>query len=211
MTAAQIEEYFDLLTDKVGSPYFTQSEKSNFLNRAQIEYVNRTIPSNEGGIVNLEMNQDVMGNVYTLIYETASLTSNSSGEILKTAVQSALNAASSATEPFMKIMNVSYSGYPVKYTPHNDWYAVENNSFKAGTSTSPKYRQLANKFIFSPINTSTPIKFTLLKYPKDINLATLVTSELPDQTHKTIVEIGVELASISMRDTELTQANQIQQ
>lgn len=167
-----------------------------------------TLPSNEDGIVNIEMSSPVLANVYTLIYETAALNPNASGEITKANVQTALNTQSSSTEAFMYVMNVSYNGYPCKFTRHNDWYEIENNSFKRGSTTTPRYRQLATKFVITPANTSASVKFTLLKYPKAVNLATAVTSELPDQTHKTIVELAVQLASTAIRDTELAQLNQ---
>jgi hypothetical protein len=207
MTAADLEAYFDLLTDKTGSPYFIQSEKSRFLNQAQIKYVNATIPSNEEGVVNVEMTSGVLSNIYTLVFETGNLNPNSSGEILKTAIQTALNTASGSTEPFMYVMDIAYNGFPCRFTRHNDWYEIENNSYKRGSTREPRYKQLATKFQVSPASASANVKFTLIKYPKNINLASSITSELPDQTHKTLVEIAVELAGIAMRDEAITQIN----
>jgi hypothetical protein len=206
MNTVEIESYFDLLTDKVGVPYFLQTEKSTFLNQAQLKYVMDTIPSNEGGVVNLEMGSPVLGNVSTLIFETAALTPTS-GEITKTSVQSALDTASGSTEPVLYILNVSFDGYPCKFTRHNDWYAVQNNTFTVGTTVAPRYRQLGTKFIFAPSNSSASVKFTILKYPKAINLTTSVTCELPSQTHKRIVELAVDLAGTAMRDETLKATN----
>jgi hypothetical protein len=36
MTVTELHEYFDLLTDKIGSAYFLDSEKDTFLNRASL-------------------------------------------------------------------------------------------------------------------------------------------------------------------------------
>jgi hypothetical protein len=206
MSASELEAYFDLLTDKVGSSYFLQSEKSSFLTQAQLRYVMDTIPSNEGGVANLEMSSPVLGNVSTLIFETGALTP-SSGEITKTSVQTALNTASGSTEPIMYVMNVSFDGYPCKFTRHNDWYALQNNTFTVGSASAPRYRQLGTKFGFAPSNSSSSVKFTILKHPKAVDLATSVTSELPPHTHKRIVELAVDLAATSMRDDSLTQLN----
>ncbi len=207
MTSVELESYFDLLTDKIGSPYFTQSEKTKFLNQAQIQYVNDTLPSNQDGVVNIEVSSPVINNIRTLIYETGNLNPNSSGQILVTAIQSALNTASSSTEPLMYTMAVSYNGYPCRWTRHNDWYEIENNYYKRGSSTSPRYKIFSGNFTVSPATISANVKFTLLKYPKDINLGMSVTSELPSQTHKTLVETAVTIASVAMRDMELKQMN----
>lgn len=206
MSSAELEAYFDLLIDKVGTAYFLQSEKSVFLTQAQLKYVMDTIPSNEGGVVNLEMTAPVLGNVSTLIFETSALTPTS-GEITKTAVQTALNTASGSTEPMLYILNVSFDGYPCKFTRHNDWYAVSSNTFTAGSATAPRYRQLGTKFTFAPSNSSSSVKFTLLKHPKAVNLGGSVTSELPAHTHKRIVELAVDLAATSIRDEQLKATN----
>jgi len=209
MTAAQMNDYFDLLIDKTGTAYFLDSEIDSFLNNAQTEYIKSVLPSNEGGVVNIEADQIVSNNLFTLMYETAGLTP-SSGEITKAAVNTALNTASSGVEPFLYVLNVNWtkSGttYPVKFTRHNDWYAMERNSFKQGVAARPKYKQLATKFVFSPVDDTASIKFTLLKQPVAI-VNPGVNCELPEHTHKRIVEIAVDQATKSLRDMELAQLN----
>jgi len=172
MLISEMHSYFDVLIDKQGGAYFDDTDRDRFINMAQIQYVKGLLPSNEGGIVNLEHDHINFNNIQTLVFQTAGLTANSSGEITSTAVQSALDTASSSTEPFMYIMNVSWtkSGatYPVKFTRHNDFYEQELNSFKQAKATRPKYRHLASKFIFAPVDTAASVKFTLLKYPKAV-------------------------------------------
>jgi len=208
MTLAQQHEYFNLLIDKQGAPYFDDTDRDRFINMAQLQYVKELLPSNEGGIVNLEFDHINFENIQTLVYQTAGLSANASGEILKTAVQTALDTASSDTSPFMYVMNVSWtksgSTYPVKFTRHNDWYEIELNSFKQGKATRPRYRHLSNKFVFSPIDTGASVKFTLLKQPKDVETG-VTDCELPSHTHKAITELAVDLAVLSIRDGELSQ------
>lgn len=208
MTAAEQHAFFDLLIDKQGGAYFDDTDRDRFINMAQIQYVKGLLPSNEGGVVNIEFDHVNFNNISTLVYQTAGLNTNSSGEITTSSVQSALNTASGSTEAWMYVMNVSWtkSGatYPVKYTKHNDFYEVELNSFKQGKSTRPRYRHLGTKFVFSPVDTSASIKFTLLKYPKDVELG-VSNCELPSHTHKAITELAVDLAILSLRDTELSQ------
>lgn len=210
MSAQEMNDYFDLLIDKVGTAYFIDSEIDSFLNNAQIEYIKSLLPSNEGGVVNIEADQIVSNNLFTLFYETAGLTPNGSGEITKANINAALNTASGDSEPFLYVLNINWtkSGqtYPVKFTRHNDWYAMERNSFKQGVAARPRYKALATKFIFSPIDTGASVKFTLLKHPVDITTPG-TDCELPEHTHKKIVEIAVDIATAALRDAELKQLN----
>lgn len=206
--------YFDLLIDKTGTAYFLDSEIDSFLNNAQTEYIKSVLPSNEGGVVNVELDQIISNNIDTLIFETAGLTPSVSGEITRAAVNSALNTASGDSEPFIYVLNVNWTKtgqtYPVKFVRHNDWYAVERNVFKQGAAAKPTYKVLASKFVFSPIDAAASVKFTLLKNPVDIaNPGT--NCQLPEHTHKKIVEMAVELAIGSLRDIELAQIKQITQ
>ena len=43
MTAAELSSRFDLICDKVGSPYFTDAEKNNFFNTAQLSIVDEVL------------------------------------------------------------------------------------------------------------------------------------------------------------------------
>lgn len=210
MTVTELHEYFDLLTDKIGSAYFLESEKDTFLNRASLEFVKKTLPSSEGGIINIEFDQIVYSNIYTLVYETAGLTP-SQGKVTKAQVQTALNTQSGSTDPFIYVMNVSWTKggviQPVMYVRQNEWYACEQNTFKKGKATRPNYKQDATGFTFSPVDPTASIKFTLLKMPRTISLSGDITSDLPESTHKTIVEMAVELASVGLRDQELQGLN----
>ncbi len=181
---------------------------------ANLEYIKRLMPSNEGGVVNIEQTQLVFNNVHPLIYEVGGMAMNASGVITAAAVQAKLDAASSSTEPIMYIMNVSASTggnmYPVKYTRHNDWYEFERNTLKRGDTENPRYRYNKVNFTFSPIDPLSAISMSLLKTPKDIDLGGGVTSELPAHTHKTVVELAVELASVAIREGDFTQLNAVQ-
>lgn len=176
-----------------------------------MEYVKKMMPSSEGGIINIEYDQQVYSNIYTLVFETAGLTPSSVGKITKSQVQTALNTQSGSTEPFMYVMNISWTKggvtYPVFYVRQNEWYAFEQNTFKKGKASRPNYKMDATGFTFTPIDVTSSIRFTLLKQPRAINLATDVTSDLPEGTHKTLVELAVELASVGIRDQELQGLN----
>lgn len=206
MTSTQMHSYFDLLLDKQGAPYFSADNKDLFINMAQVEYIKQLLPSNEGGVVNFEFDHIQTSNMVTLMYEVTSTAMSATGEILKSAVQSALDSASSSTEPFMFVANVSVGGYPAKYTTHNDWYEFSKNIFKVSSTTQPRFKELGTKFVFSPVAQSSTVKFTLIKEPKDIELG-VTDSELPPHTHKAVVELALDLATVSIRDVELKQLN----
>lgn len=211
MTITQMHEYFDLLLDKSGSPYFEDSEKDLFINMAQIEYVKQLMPSNEGGVVNVELDQVVYNNVYPLVYDITGLTMTASAAILTTTIQTALDTASSSTEKILYILNVSWtkSGttLPVKFTRQNDWFEFERNSFKQGSATQPRYKYNKTNLTFSPLDQSATIALSLLKSPKNVSLSGVVNSEFPDHTHKKIVEMALDLATVPLRDGDLSQLN----
>lgn len=212
MTILEAHTYFDLLLDKYSSPYFSDNEKDNFITQACIEYVKTELPSSENPGINFDIDQINYHNIFTLVFNTGSTNMNSSGDVTLTAIQTLLNTASSSTEPLIAILNASWvktgSTYPIKYTRQNNWFAYLNNSFKVGTSSNPRYRYNKSTMNFYPIDTSAAISFTLMKQPKTTNLSGGVTIELPPHTHKSIVEIAVDLAAEAVRDIELAQLNQ---
>lgn len=212
MTISEMHTYFDLLLDKTGDPYFTASEKDSFISQAALEYVKRMLPSNEGGVVNFEFDQIIFSNIDTLVFETSGLSPTSLGRISRSSIQTALNTASGSTDPFIFVLNVSWTKgsntYPVKYARQNEWYAFEQNIFKQGKANKPIYKQDSINFTFSPIDTTASVKFTLLKQPKTVSLSGPVNCDLPVSTHKSVVELAVQLAASATRDTELFQMNQ---
>lgn len=213
MTTVEMMTWFDILQDKYGSPYFTDSEKLLFLNRAQWEYVNATIPSNEGGIVDVEVTENILKNVSTLLFELTPLTQNSSGIITNANINSTLQTVSSdISAEFVKIMRIKVvkngRTYPAKFARHNDIDAFHNNYFKKPTYNTPKYTLQNGGFQFNPTDTVASIYFTVLKRPKDMTL--VVNSELPQITHNEIVALGLQFAGVASRDEILQQMNNLQ-
>lgn len=211
MTIAENHAYFDLLLDKTGSSYFTDAEKDSFLTQASIEFVKRHLPSAENQGLNFDIDQINYNNIYTLIYSTGSTSMSTSGVVTVAAMQALLNTASGSTEPFMGIGAVSWTKssitYPVKYTKQNNWFSYLRNSFKAG-ATNPRYRFDKTNITFYPIDTTATISFVLLKQPKATSLSGGVTIELPEHTHKSIVELAASLAATSLRDGEMKSLNE---
>jgi hypothetical protein len=210
MTISQAHAYFDVLIDKYGGTYFTDSEKDSFITQACLAYTKQQLPSAENEGINFDIDQINYNNIYTLVFNTGTTSMNSSGDVTIAAIQTLLNTASSSTEPLMGILNASWtkSGvtYPLKYTKQNNWFVYINNTFKSG-ATQPRYRYNKISMNFYPVDTTATIGFTLLKQPKTTNLAGGVAIELPEHTHKSIVEMAVDLAGTATRDGELVQLN----
>ena len=206
MSVQECHDYFDLLCDKIESPYFAPEERDILISQACIEYVKGLFPSNEGGVVNVELDQTTYSNIHSLVYGINVAYTNN---VALSTVQTALNTASGSTEPWMYILNVSLASggvtYPVKYSKQNNHFANERNYFKKGSVEQPTYRFESQYFRFSPsqILSGTPLGFTLIKQPKAVSLDDGVDIELPDHCHKTIVEMAVDLAATSLREPEL--------
>ncbi len=206
-----MHEYFDLLTDKVGDPYFLEAEKDAFLTNASLQFTRDYLLPRTQGVSNFEFDQLSYSNVDTLVFETAQIAIPGNGKITNTSIQTALNTASGSTEPLMYIVNASWINganfLPIKYVRQNEWYVTENNVFKQGTTSQPRYKQDGSFVTISPLQSGTYAKFTLIKQPKTITLSPPVNCDLPEETHKKVVEMAVELAAISLRDADLYQSN----
>jgi len=213
MNITTMASWFDILQDKNGSSYFTNSEKSLFLNRAQIEYINELLPDT-AELPNLEASQDVLAKVSPLIYELPYLSMNSSGVITKAAVTAALQVLKPTAivwRPLSIGWIIGKSKLPVRYLRHNDRWEFETNYFKRPSNTNPKIRETATSYIITPANLSAKIYFTLLKYPQEVDITGLIDSDLPDNTHDRLVAIALEFAGVGSRDTMLTQLMQLKQ
>lgn len=211
MTIAGMAQLFDILQDKYGSPYFTNAEKSLLLNRAQTEFVNSFLPT-DGDEKNIELSEDAMAQLDTLIYTLPYTTMNSSGLVTKASIETALQAIVPGAL-LRRRLNTGwvYGGKtkPVGFVRHNDWYKFVANYFKAPSLDNPKMNETATAYQFAPVNTSAKLYFTVLKYPVVVDIDTAVDSDLPDHTHNKIVALALEFAGIGSRDENLAQLLQL--
>ena len=212
MTITEMATLFDVLQDKYGSPYFLDSEKELFLNRAQIQYVNDLLPDSDGGIVNIEKNQDTFKSIAPLIFDLGYLSMSSVGVVTKAAVTAKLQTLSPGAT-LLRELNVGWvvgaDKLPVKYTRKNDWYEFQRNFFKKPTLKSPRYQENATEYIFDPVYPGAKLYFTVLKYPKPMSIGSVVSTDLPDTTHDDILVRALVLAGVASRDdllVSLTQA-----
>jgi hypothetical protein len=170
MTAAEMKEYFQILQDKYGSSYHTDEEIEVFLNRGQLDEVIALLPP-DGSILNVELNQNTINIIEPLLFMVGA-TMSSSGVVLTTALQSAINTDYSLSDArVLRVLSIGWDGErPVKYTRHNNWWAYIANTFKAPTARSPRCKQDAGKWIISPIDQTVDLTFSGVRYPRLISL-----------------------------------------
>ena len=206
--------WFDILQDKNGSAYFTDSEKALFLNRAQLEFVEELLDGNGKTELNIETTQDTIQKIAPLIYELPYQSMNSSGVISKGTIQTALtnmNADAIVWRPLAIGWELGKSKLPIKYLRHNDRWEFEGNYFKRPSVKNPKIRETYTSYLISPVSLSARIYFTLLKYPLEVDITNTIDCELPENTHNRIVAIALEFAGVGSRDTVLSQLVSLQQ
>lgn len=214
MDITTMASWFDILQDKNGSAYFTDSEKDLFLNRAQLEFVRELLEGDGKRELNAESTQDTMYHISPLIFEIPYTTMNSSGVVLKSALTTAIqniDADAIIWRPLAIGIEIGKTKVPAKFMRHNDRWEFEKNVFKRPTTENPRVRETYNSYIFKPVNMSARVYFTLLKYPLEMDITNTVDCELPDSTHNRIVAIALEFAGIGTRDTMMTQLLQLQQ
>jgi hypothetical protein len=215
MTTQEMLDWFDLLQDKYGSPYYTDDQKLQFLSRAQYEYLKPILKDNEGGQLTFENDQNIASNVWPLIFELGPYTMDTNGRVLRSAVVSSLVSASGhATADILRVASVEFlkggKRYPCKFMRHNDKAAFEENYFKKPSESNPKYMIESAIFKFRPVDSYPAIYITVLKTPRDLSLSPVVNSELPIDTHNEIVAYALQFAGVGSRDEMLLQMNALQ-
>lgn len=211
MTITEWANYFDLLQDKSGSPYFVPDEMTAFFNAAITEFVKNKLPDEDKGI-NLELSQDTLNDLEPLIFTTTPfLISGGSQYLLKSALQTQL--VSSTAAPVWRVLSIGWTmgqnKKPVKFVRHNDWWEFQQNFFKKPSYDNPKFKIEATRYVFDPAPGAAKLEITVLVYPTVVDVTGAIDCNLPEHTHYKIVAIALELAGISSRDEALAQLLQL--
>lgn len=209
MTIVEMLNWFDLLQDKYGTPYFTDDEKVEFVNRAQTEFVNQFLPDTNEDSVNVELNSETLHKLRPLIFELSEDTMDTSGKITEADITTNLQTISGeGSASFIRILSIEIKKLgkkqQAKLLRHNDKAAFEQNVFKKPAYGNYKFLFQNNSIQFRPTDTAAKIYFTVLKTP--INVVNPGTScQLPQDTHNEIVAIALEFAGYASREEILTQ------
>jgi hypothetical protein len=197
MTQQKAVDIFAILQDKYSSPNLITSEVIDLLNMALSgEYMNRLFPDNQGGVVNFEMDQNVVVNIQPLLW-TITTTMNTSGIVTSTAINTALRTATgNSSDVYFRIGSIGMTGYPVKY--------VKQNIFKTPTTTKPRFTFLASGLQFYPTDTTKTLTINVVKKPRLLAVADLATEcEMNDYLMYNVIGIALKLAGIATREEEL--------
>jgi len=223
MTIQEMHTLFDLVIDKTGSPYFTSDEKDEYLQRAEVTYVNgffnptgQSKRNAEATSIDEELLNPLMSEVFVQNPSTGKLTFAS------------INAAiTSGSQELMYILGVSRNFNldscgdsdettyrKSRFVRHNNFSAHTDNSFKEGTEKYPFHRYFDTYLKLTPRKVADTY-ISLLRYPLDVTLddpndtgqagPNAVNSELPDKAHNEIVYLALQAAGISIREGEFFQ------
>lgn len=222
MDISAMKSYFDLLTDKFNSPYFTDGEVERFLNSAQIEFANKIVfeqlfPSMRQGergaqpLGSAESTMEGSEALDTIIEIDQAVTTSAAGAITRSDIETALS-----NRKYMHILSVytPSSGTTnlgadriVRYVKHNDYIRSKQNDYKRPTPNDPVYRVHSGGIKIDPVTAAEPILLTLIRKPIEVSISGGIDCELPEFTHEMIVAIAVELAGIASRDEALKALN----
>ena len=210
MSSQQAVDYFAILQDKYGSPNLIESEIVDFLNHAVNEYINRMLPDSQGGVVNVEMDSNVLNNLAPLIY---TITENTTSGLLTNAVIDAalVTESGDAAASRMSVLEVSVTSsgvkYPAKWAKYNNINAYERNYFKKPSSPDNiRYVYNGKGIQFFPTDDVSDIGVTVIKKPKVLSLSPVVNPEFSDYVMYSVIAIALQLAGVSTRDAELVES-----
>jgi hypothetical protein len=211
MTITTMVDYFDLLQDKYGSPYFTTAEKERWLIQAEWDLIAQFLPK-DGGEINVELNANTWM-VFNPISYPLTANMNGSGAITKTTLESALAVALGFTSKIIRPLAITWTSgvvtKPVKFTRFNNWATFLRNVFKVPTEDFPRYYENASSYIISPIDTGATITVTVLRAPRPMSVSGGFTSELSEVFHNDIVSRALELAGVGSRDQMLSELKKL--
>ena len=205
MTIQEMHDWFDLVMDKVGEPYFTDDEKDLFLNEAQINFVRQFFDivfdkyNAERSNYDAEMLAPLIFPVFVQTTTTGQLLFSDLDAAVDTSWMYILNVA---RKPVDKTCSTSSLDYlPSRNVRHNDFFKHQQNAFKKEDEEYPMHRYFNTYLQINPENQAN-MQVTLLKYPTEVDLGTNVSSELPEKAHNEIVFLALKFAGINMDRTE---------
>jgi len=184
MTIAEMHTRIDEVLDKSNSPWFNATEKDNFLNEAQIEFVDTRYGQFE---FNEKRKEELNVLVRKQNYTDVSIISLSDIEDFVYVIS--LGAT-------VTICGVSYKR-KVSPEQHDDEFENDVDPFNKATNNNLKYLQYNNgtSNIIEVKSDSVPneLYLTYLKYPIKVSLSGNINCELNEVAHKQIVDIAIRM------------------
>lgn len=198
-----MHSYFDLALDKVGTSYFIESEKDEFLNYAQRLLLKEIVFGNNIHQNVPDNNTAFSSEAITALVSEQALTSSASGEIKYSDIDTAINGKVYHVSTVLR-KDSSGSNRSCRYTEVNDYAAVLDNAFKEPTDKHPIYRNIGSALKIDP-QTSAECTLTVIRLPKEMSLSGGQDSELLETTHEKLVYMALVQAGINLREAEFYQ------
>lgn len=223
MTAAEFNTSFDLICDKVGSPYFSNSEKERFIMLAQYSIIDellfpkrRNQEKKDKDIFEFAYQNSMVQGLQPLhVYGNVGIVSST------TTTYAAITTALSAT-PY-KVINVFLPNDTLAATPEHPAKFVaslqsskkiySNLRFGKNTSVTTATYSIEDDVIkwSAPITTADEVGVEFIKVPASFSIGSNVTCEVDPVYHNDILFRALQLAGIAVREEMLYQAANLEQ
>lgn len=205
MTIAEMHTRADLLIDKANAPWFTPVEKDDFLNQAIEEYVNKKHKAFE---TDEKVREDLLSLVVSpyVAATTDTIDLDSITDFLFVLRLEADITDNCGTK----------TKIPVAPRQHDDFSESERDPFNKSSNQYPVYLQFVETGVrvikvYSD-NTPDELRMTYLRKPAVVNITTPTDCDLPEHTHKDIVNLAVRkmLFTVEGFDNYQVQLNEIE-
>jgi hypothetical protein len=196
MTISAWHQYFDILTDKYGNPYFTTAEKDLLFNRAIYKVLDALVTEPDQHV------EDMLG---ALIFR-GGVVPTSGFSVAYGTIEAQVSAAYSQTIAIYRVIKVETASATVKYKSYNQ--RKNGNSFKTATASALTFQYLSGGLEITPVTTEI-VYVTFIRKPRTVSLSGPVESDMPEALHNLIIATAVDLAGIATRDEVVAQLNQL--
>jgi hypothetical protein len=240
MTTAELSSRFDLICDKVGSPYFTATEKADFFNTAQLSIIDEIIfPTKKQDRKDVDIfdfsREDAFQQGIGTLVRTATVTGIASGttNITFTQINTALvsgtvykvidflvqaSTGSTTTYNSAKRVRTINSASRVygnlrtfnSFTNNTGRSAIYTISSFASGTTGTTSQGRIEFFPAAPVSGSSYL-VEVVVFPRAISISPVVNPEIDAMFHNELLFRSLQLAGISIREGELYQGANLEQ
>ena len=207
MTIAEMHNTIDLLLDKADAPWFNPTEKDDYINLAQIEFVETRYAQFEA----IEKRrEELLPLVRKISYSGINI-------INLTAISEFLYVLSLQAYVNDTCKPTGVRIEPVHPIQLDDFAGAERDPFNKTTDDNVGYTQYndgagANTLEVHSTTVPNSIDLFYLKRPVDVSITVPTNCELPVSTHEEIVNIAVRKMMMTIQDQNYqVQMNEIQQ
>jgi len=240
MTTAELSSRFDLICDKVGSPYFTAAEKADFFNTAQLSIIDEIIfPTKKQDRKDVDIfdfsREDAFQQGIGTLVRTATVTGIASGTTnitfnqINTALVSGtvykvidflVQASTGSTATYnsakrVRTINAASRVYGNlrtfnSFTNNTGRSAIYTISSFASGTTGTTSQGRIEFFPAAPVSGSSYL-VEVVVFPRAISISPVVNPEIDPMFHNELLFRSLQLAGISIREKELYDGTNLEQ